>query len=100
MEFSIVSEFEIIEEACKAANRLLLASPWLKFLSTSSSLPGFFKFLTVSDNYPLLTASDLTLGLVRFDLRFDSFLALRAKRRKRSLFYNFLILLNGIFHCS
>ena len=69
MEFSIVAESVIIEEACKAANHhLLLASQCLKFLSTSSSLTGFSKFLTVFDNHPLLTASDLTLGLLRFVL--------------------------------
>ena len=37
---------------------------------SSISLPGFFKFQTISDNPPLLTASDLTLGLARFELVF------------------------------
>ena len=72
MEFSIVAKSGVIEETCKAANTLLLASPWLKFLSTSSSMLGFFKFLTVSDNQPLLTASDLSQGLVDSNLCFDS----------------------------
>ena len=73
MDFSIVAEIGIIEEACKAANRPLLVSPCLKFLSTSNSLPGFSKLMTVSDNHPFLTASDLTIGLVRFELVFSLF---------------------------
>ena len=70
MEFSIVSEFEIIEEACKAANRLLLASPAAEITVNQQFAAGFFKFPIVSDSHPLLTASDLTLGLVRFELAF------------------------------
>ena len=72
MEFSIVAESGIIEEACKTTNHPAACFPVLKFLSASSSLPGFFKFLTVSDNHPLLTASDLNLGLVRFELGFPT----------------------------
>ena len=68
MVFFIVAESGIIEEACKAAKHPLFVPPWLKFMSTNSSLPGFFKFLTVSNNRTLLTASDLNLGLVRLEL--------------------------------
>ena len=39
-----------------------------------------------------LTAYDLTLGLVRFRLVFSMFNGFFVKRRKRMLFYNFLIL--------
>ena len=70
MEFSIVAESGIVEEAYKAANHSSACFPWLKFLSTTSSLLGFFKFMWVSDNHPLLTASNLNLGLVRFELVF------------------------------
>ena len=70
MEFSIVAQSGNIEEASRRLTTPLLASPWLKFLSTNSSLPGFFKFLTFFDNHTLLTASDLNLGLVRFELEF------------------------------
>ena len=70
MGFSIVAEFGLIEKILQDANRPAACFPIMKFLSTSSSLPGFFKFLMVSDNHPFLTASDLILGLVRFELAF------------------------------
>ena len=92
-------EFGIIEEAINSANRLAACSPWLKFLSNCSSLPGFFKFLTVSDNHPFLTALDLTLSMVRFELAFLLLNYLSESNEENKL-YNFLILLNGIFHYS
>ena len=71
MEFFIVVEYGIIEEACIGAKPpRCLFHCGLIFLSTSSSLPGFFKFVMVSDNHPFLTASDLTLSLVKFELVF------------------------------
>ena len=70
MKFSIVAEFGFIEETIKRLTATLLASTWLKFLSTSSSLLCFSKFLTVYENQPFVTASDLTHGLVRFELVF------------------------------
>ena len=50
MEFSIVAESGIIEEACKAANHPAACFPVVEISVNNSSLPGFFKFLTVSDN--------------------------------------------------
>ena len=43
MEFSIVSEFEIIEEASKAANRLLLASPAAEITVNQQFAAGQFQ---------------------------------------------------------
>ena len=68
MEFSIVAESGIIEEACKAANHPADCFPVVEISVNQQFAPDFFKFLTISDNHPLLTASDLNLGLVRFEL--------------------------------
>ena len=67
MELNIVAAFGIIEEAYKAANRTYACFPVCEISSNQFSA-GFFKFRFVSDNHPLLIASDLILGLVRFEL--------------------------------
>ena len=68
----------------------------MKFLSNCSSLPGFFKFWTVSDNHPFLTTLDLTLSLLRFELAFWLLNWLSELNEENKL-YNFLILLKEIF---
>ena len=100
MEFSIVADSGIIEEACKAANHHAACFPVVEISVYQQSLTGFFKFLTVSDIHLLLTASDLNLGLVSSNLLFDCLTGSQSKQGKLSLFYNFLIFLKGIFHCS
>ena len=65
MEFSIVAESGIIEEACKAANQPAACYHVVEISVNQQFAAGLFQFLTVSDNHPLLTASDLNLGLVR-----------------------------------
>ena len=68
-----MAEFELIEETYNSVNSLATSFPVFEFLSTSSSLLGFFKFQTVFDNILFLTASDLTLGLMRVELVFSLF---------------------------
>ena len=70
MEFSIVAESGIIEEAYKAANRKVVCYPLAKISVNYLFVTGLFKLPTLSDNYPWFTASDLTMSLVRFELAF------------------------------
>ena len=70
MEFFIVVESCFIEEVCKVANHPAACFPVVEISVNLQFIPGFFKFLMVSDNHSLLTDSDLTLGLMRFELAF------------------------------
>ena len=70
MEFSIVAESGIIEEACKEANHPAACFPVVEISVNQQFAAGLFQIPEVSDNHPLLTASDLNLGLVRFELVF------------------------------
>ena len=70
MEFSIIAEFVIIKEACKAANRPAVYFPVVEISVNQQFVAGLFQIPDVFDNHPLLTASDLILGLVRFELAF------------------------------
>ena len=67
MEFSIFAEFGIIEEAYKAY-RLAACFLMVEITVNYQFNIGIFKYLfSISDNHPFLTASDLILGLVRFE---------------------------------
>ena len=70
MEFSIVAEIGIIEEVCKTFLLLcdLLTRGW-KFVN-QKFCDWDFQIPDVSDNHPLLTASDLNPRLKRFELVF------------------------------
>ena len=59
-----------------------------------SSLPGFFKILTIFDYHSFLTANDLTLGLVRFELVFSLFNSLSDPNVENDRYlHNFIIFL-------
>ena len=47
-------EFGIIKEACKAAKSTTAFFPVAEISVKMNSLPGFFKFITVSDNHPFI----------------------------------------------
>ena len=70
MEFFIVAVSGNIEEACNAANHHAACFSVIEISVNQQFAAGLFKFLTVSDNHPLLTASDLTLALVCFNYCF------------------------------
>ena len=70
MEFSMVADIGIIKETSKATNRPAACFSVVEIFVNSSSLPGFSKFLNVSDNHSFYSSSDLTRGLVRFELVF------------------------------
>ena len=70
MEFFIVDESGIIEEAYKAANHPAACFIMFEISVNQQFAAGQFQISDVSDNHPLLTASNLNLGLVRFELGF------------------------------
>ena len=61
MEFSIVADFGIIEEAYKRFYQLAACFISIEITVNYKFAIGFFKYLfKLSDNHPLLTVSDLT----------------------------------------
>ena len=70
--FSSVAEFGIIEEALKdVAPFNLLHRGWIFCHPQFAAV--LFQILTISDYHSFLTATDLALDLVRFELVFSLF---------------------------
>ena len=51
MEFSIVAESGIIEEACKAVNHPAACFPMVEISVNQQFALGFFNFLTISNKH-------------------------------------------------